>query len=176
MPGASLALFADLGACHVQKSSVTICVLPTPSGWRATLTSAPRRQMRRISIHALRVEGDRVGLLPRLRDNYFYLRPPGGGRLAARRIQNGLDDFYPRPPGGGRRMRADGRSRWSLFLSTPSGWRATVCDIVAEEEANISIHALRVEGDSFPRPRQLLRPISIHALRVEGDPGTVGDS
>ena len=34
-----------------------------------------------ISIHALRVEGDvRVGLLPRLRDNYFYPRPPGGGR------------------------------------------------------------------------------------------------
>ena len=35
---------------------------------------------------------------------------------------------------------------------------------------NISIHALRVEGDTLPQsPRSSTRSISIHALRVEGD-------
>ena len=34
----------------------------------------------------------------------------------------------------------------------------------------ISIHALRVEGDSSPMPPSFVTvPISIHALRVEGD-------
>ena len=34
-----------------------------------------------ISIHALRVEGDRTGHIHTRRTNYFYPRPPGGGRL-----------------------------------------------------------------------------------------------
>ena len=58
-----------------------------------------------ISIHALRVEGDRG-----------YAGNDSGDR-----------NFYPRPPGGGRR-RPPSRSlplRWP-FLSTPSGWRATI--------------------------------------------------
>ena len=58
MPGASLTLFADLGACRVQKSSVTICVLPAPSGWRATAGLEIPVRLANISIHALRVEGD----------------------------------------------------------------------------------------------------------------------
>ena len=60
MLGASLALFADLGACHVQESSVTICFLPAPSGWRATDMVALGLFGCIISIHALRVEGDPV--------------------------------------------------------------------------------------------------------------------
>ena len=78
------------------------------------------------------------------------------------------------------------------FLSTPSGWRAT-CTINANCPADdISIHALRVEGDGSTNaiaPLQVVflstpsvwrvthKPlgvkhvtvISIHALRVEGD-------
>ena len=149
MPGASLALFADLGVCHVQKSSVTICVLPTPSGWRATRFKmlgdhAPII----ISIHALRVEGDPRPLLLcqwcslflstpsgwrattgtysyTLAPTDFYPRPPGGGRPAAgAQIRCGAD-FYPRPPGGGR-----------------------LCDLRGFHPLErISIHALRVEGD-----------------------------
>ena len=64
----------------------------------------------------------------------------------------------------------------SRFLSTPSGWRATE-EIKAWLAAfNISIHALRVEGDglnvsdTFPAVF-----ISIHALRVEGDTKGVQD-
>ena len=56
-----------------------------------------------------------------------------------------------------------------LFLSTPSGWRATstFCDIALK--LNISIHALRVEGDTTAIAVLALKEISIHALRVEGD-------
>ncbi len=34
----------------------------------------------------------------------------------------------------------------------------------------ISIHALRMEGDSSVTPVNLYKGISIHALRMEGDP------
>ena len=78
------------------------------------------------------------------------------------------------------------------FLSTPSGWRATQQEAQFTRQHNISIHALRVEGDyavsvfvwtkgvflSTPSgwratsaSTAILMPaeISIHALRVEGD-------
>ena len=55
--------------------------------------------------------------------------------------------FYPRPPGGGRQRHDQ---------STGSG-------------RDISIHALRVEGDQFDYPVYIDLEISIHALRVEGD-------
>ena len=34
--------------------------------------------------------------------------------------------FYPRPPGGGRHFRSCPMCQNSKFLSTPSGWRATI--------------------------------------------------
>ena len=193
MPGASLALFADLGACHVQKSSVTICVLPAPSGWRATglrrrckpchlisihalrvegdLNRLATQIPNLISIHALRVEGDPAAALGCLPTAHFYPRPPGGGRLFDVYCVYCRRNFYPRPPGGGR--------------------QPEVGHIV--KTIGISIHALRVEGDQlrrkrrhgsryfYPRPpgggRHLYgysresteAKISIHALRVEGD-------
>ena len=56
------------------------------------------------------------------------------------------------------------------FLSTPSGWRATDAAKDADDALEISIHALRVEGDTSGRPAQAGQAmISIHALRVEGD-------
>ena len=36
---------------------------------------------------------------------------------------------------------------WDKFLSTPSGWRATIGYLEGYQEHKISIHALRVEGD-----------------------------
>ena len=80
----------------------------------------------------------------------------------------------------------------ALFLSTPSARRATTPDVWTGRQLNISIHALREEGDYpntskgnsqayfYPRPprggrrvrpgqRAPLRAISIHALREEGD-------
>ena len=59
----------------------------------------------------------------------------------------------------------------SLFLSTPSGWRATVAGDSILRVISISIHALRVEGDLVKISDFLYEHlISIHALRVEGDP------
>ena len=57
------------------------------------------------------------------------------------------------------------------FLSTPSGWRATCLHLrVFARGKSISIHALRVEGDSVVAKDIFIRHhISIHALRVEGD-------
>ena len=59
-----------------------------------------------------------------------------------------IGNFYPRPPRGGRRD-----VRWSadlseVFLSTPSARRATPCVCMVIYRHNISIHALREEGDS----------------------------
>ena len=79
-----------------------------------------------------------------------------------------------------------------IFLSTPSARRATGVVVVGGIVDNISIHALREEGDAgergnfqdagdfYPRPPrggrrshsqqfQQCRVISIHALREEGD-------
>ena len=59
-----------------------------------------------ISIHALRVEGDK-SIFDRLRRRirHFYPRPPGGGRLDLVPHFLHFDDFYPRPPGGGRQQK-----------------------------------------------------------------------
>ena len=78
-------------------------------------------------------------------------------------------DFYPRPPGGGRRRHASKGNPKCIFLSTPSGWRATRGFLDFGETVEISIHALRVEGDSYAENADMARDISIHALRVEGD-------
>ena len=57
------------------------------------------------------------------------------------------------------------------FLSTPSARRATCapCDGY-NKECEISIHALREEGDFCVVRANFVFAISIHALREEGDP------
>ena len=80
----------------------------------------------------------------------FYPRPPGGGRHADQhdlrdvsRISIHALRVEGDPPKSARRMK-----RWYTFLSTPSGWRATLFfDLVVSKRVCISIHALRVEGD-----------------------------
>ena len=60
-----------------------------------------------------------------------------------------LGHFYPRPPRGGRHFKFT----------------------VPFEDSEISIHALREEGDTTnPQLRVRMLAISIHALREEGDP------
>ena len=101
----------------------------------------------------------------------FYPRPPRGGRPkamiatimineflstpSARRATWGFEasrvqiiDFYPRPPRGGRRK----------------GFRRIFPNV------EISIHALREEGDEAILHADDGVDISIHALREEGDP------
>ena len=80
----------------------------------------------KISIHALREEGDLI--LPVFGSGklYFYPRPPRGGRHGTTDYIQQPDDFYPRPPRGGRRLNDDELAYCSY----------------------ISIHALREEGDT----------------------------
>ena len=150
---------------------------------------------KRISIHALREEGDRAGIPPSMRvseflstpstrratrrwlgrgsgTDYFYPRPPRGGRLIMSNHQDSGDlflstpsarratckypvdsrryfDFYPRPPRGGRQPYQRFIAPHYLFLSTPSARRATLCALDQLADQRISIHALREEGDAM---------------------------
>ena len=176
-------------------SPLSICLYfyPRPPGGGRLPPNLVSYFLDKISIHALRVEGD-VFLHKRLgRSEYFYPRPPGGGRLqlfrwhaSCRRFlstpsgwratsqhplpSKKLTDFYPRPPGGGRHRFNYELDGCDEFLSTPSGWRATCALASLDMSANISIHALRVEGDMQKLCDKMgVEKISIHALRVEGD-------
>ena len=79
----------------------------------------------------------------------FYPRPPRGGRRStSRRMQGHRKDFYPRPPRGGRPSHSADTFPSLKFLSTPSARRATIMQgLNLIQGKNISIHALREEGD-----------------------------
>ena len=101
-------------------------------------------------------------------------------------------DFYPRPPRGGRPVQGDNRPKIKIFLSTPSARRATTGHRGRHPRLyhfyprpprggrplpirayamiwQISIHALREEGDVEWAKNLGIYKISIHALREEGD-------
>ena len=59
-------------------------------------------------------------------------------------------DFYPRPPRGGRHGEKCYYHQDRQFLSTPSARRATQSRPASGPSRNISIHALREEGDKTP--------------------------
>ena len=65
-------------------------------------------------------------------------------------------------------MTPQSRDRWE-FLSTPSARRATRVRHQFSGLLQISIHALREEGDSLNKISGRWDNISIHALREEGD-------
>ena len=117
--------------------------------WRATRLHFEYFEVRIISIHALRVEGDDASRNTVRQRRYFNPRPPCGGR----RI--GADDAGDSLEISIHALRVEGddlKVRGAIVLD------------------GISIHALRVEGDliicGYFRSHGF---ISIHALRVEGD-------
>ena len=77
--------------------------------------------------------------------------------------------FYPRPPRGGRHNQSDHTYTVAKFLSTPSARRATGRRKDPPASRQISIHALREEGDHCQHQVHRYHAISIHALREEGD-------
>ena len=104
---------------------------------------------------------------------YFYPRPPRGGRPNRNRRRNRQSNhFYPRPPRGG---------RLKQLLPYIKPYLISIHALREEGDVTIffhgippykiSIHALREEGDGgagvLPHPKG----ISIHALREEGDGG-----
>ena len=96
-----------------------------PSARRATWQAYGGEGQGAISIHALREEGDSFTIL----------------------ITHLLFNFYPRPPRGGRPYCFRNFPPDSEFLSTPSARRATALPMEPSASAQISIHALREEGD-----------------------------
>ena len=172
-----------------------------------------------ISIHSLRMEGDSGDRLFGAMSLYFNPLPPHGGRLSSNVISSNPEYFNPLPPHGGRLLGLPQSTRrrtyfnplpphggrleksckkllYNSFQSTPSAWRETPFFFYIPIYRHfISIHSLRMEGDSRPkcnvsRPRCHFNPlpphggrqritdspegvliISIHSLRMEGDVG-----
>ncbi len=168
-----------------------------------------------ISIHALREEGDgthaRIGVSACIflstpsarRATYLYAREiepwkflsTPSARRATSFVMASLSDaaVFLSTPSARRATFSIIRMAppVGVFLSTPSARRATCAKIRKAQRQDISIHALREEGDSvtawllllainfYPRPPRGGRPkrsaekarnaISIHALREEGD-------
>ena len=145
--------------------------LSTPSGWRATAMDMRKFSAAGvISIHALRVEGDLTTLCCFPQSLHFYPRPPGGGRQDLLHIKCALKPFLSTPSGWRATVANNSSIRRGRFLSTPSGWRATGAISTDNCIKFISIHALRVEGDLTSVSATVSSgSISIHALRVEGD-------
>ena len=171
-----------------------------------------------ISIHALRVEGDNK-LEETHRNEVQFLSTPSGWRATSNClpcISPLLNYFYPRPPGGGRpeidyvlncmqrisihalrvegdlllylcsqnaeiisihALRVEGDEQGynktasdALFLSTPSGWRATAMRKASNDLLFIFLSTPSGWRATLIANRTgISRPISIHALRVEGD-------
>ena len=109
------------------------------------VTSSPHHVS--ISIHALREEGDPICAADMITTFYFYPRPPRGGRRRTKARAQCASYFYPRPPRGGRPYSFFTMQRMMKFLSTPSARRATKSLGFPPLRRTISIHALREEGD-----------------------------
>ena len=107
------------------------------------------QQLCEISIHALREEGD-FWALSTSSPRSVFLSTPSARRATVTTLN------YPRII--------------RKFLSTPSARRATRGTLHAVDGHQISIHALREEGDySYAISHTGADKISIHALREEGD-------
>ena len=138
------------------------------------------REKIEISIHALREEGDLPFPQHTALAQYFYPRPPRGGRRLRRSARSGDPpisihalreegdgmnltlgwcgtNFYPRPPRGGRQAVAWRHPTVKEFLSTPSARRATCC----------RSSPCSAVGNFYPRPPRggrLVHPFSGAAL------------
>ena len=122
----------------------------TPSVWRETSLYIVITSLHAISIHSLRVEGDMVPvILPPERGNFNPL-PPCGGRHGISAPCGRHKNFNPLPPCGGRLKKAFDESRKSDFNPLPPcGGR--LMEQGTTGQGAISIHSLRVEGDSGKR-------------------------
>ena len=123
----------------------------TPSARRATVVVQIAIVHDRISIHALREEGDLAGQVDAvgLLISIHALREEGdaAGCLCFSVSHN----FNPRPPRGGRLQTMHRAAPAHRFQSTPSARRATGSPFRRAERGAISIHALREEGDERQR-------------------------
>ena len=174
--------------------SLEVCgpFLSTPSARRATAAGPAAGRWAKISIHALREEGDQKQLADATGIRHFYPRPPRGGRrqleftrLAALQISiHALREegdpptkagdrlaryFYPRPPRGGRPAGCSSAPAPADFYPRPprGGRRFATTRIMTDEQFLSTPSARRATRSNLQT--QLESGISIHALREEGD-------
>ena len=156
---------------NFRASSIVGYFYPRPPRGGRRAVHRPLRGREDISIHALREEGDVELYLDDMEHRLFLSTP------SARRATSGCwstptlrSYFYPRPPRGGRPLLPPLDHADIQFLSTPSARRATAQNWLDRAVEDISIHALREEGDLW-QTLTVEAPtfISIHALREEGD-------
>ena len=127
---------------------------PRPPRGGRLRTQTDRQRRRRISIHALREEGDSCGRVTRWMLLNFYPRPPRGGRQLRITAEESCLIISIHA------LREEGdpifileETAMSKFLSTPSARRATTIMPTYVEAYVISIHALREEGDQVQVPQ-----------------------
>ena len=171
-----------------------VCIfLSTPSARRATPVEGKEKVFRKISIHALREEGDPPVEPKSLIHFYFYPRPPRGGRHmddvtiyaaakflstpSARRATRisppappSSRNFYPRPPRGGRRDRQgkDDPDDGNFYPRPPRGGRLVFPEHLVDEGQFLSTPSAR-RATGKHSISVFFMVISIHALREEGD-------
>ena len=181
----------DLGNCCGDENVQYFYPRPPGGGRRELITEFVSSG--KISIHALRVEGDAIGTGLLEQHSYISIHAL---RVEGDIINTAFDAtqsvFLSTPSGW--------RATWQLrqagnaceFLSTPSGWRATRASHSCKGSARYfyprppgggrpaSARIKKEPSDFYPRPPGGGRPqpaccrraacrISIHALRVEGD-------
>ena len=81
---------------------------------------------------------------------FVFLSTPSARRATPPALwytRRAYKNFYPRPPRGGRPAQLKKRQTVREFLSTPSARRATGRNNRPAAPSDISIHALREEGD-----------------------------
>ena len=78
----------------------------------------------------------------------FYPRPPRGGRRVTPSLFIPDAYFYPRPPRGGRRNGGGCFPSWCYFYPRPPRGGRPILDCAIRYYTQISIHALREEGDA----------------------------
>ena len=100
-----------------------------------------------ISIHALREEGDGENADPGGLDRHFNPRPPRGGRPPRYAARIAGSAFQSTPSARRATWLVSGDVFAVVFQSTPSARRATLRSVRQDVRNDISIHALREEGD-----------------------------
>ena len=116
------------------------------------------------------MEGDSISSSLMSYSGHFNPLPPHGGRQEKTTLsgQSGLY-FNPLPPHGGRHLKVSVPVRpWHFNPLPPHGGRHAVQDDIVTI-TDISIHSLRMEGDSRSVRNAQCDCISIHSLRMEGD-------
>ena len=180
------------------KQAPAAIFLSTPSARRATRPLRLHPPHTHISIHALREEGDEVYFHFFDFVQYFYPRPPRGGRRKANRSRRTREEFLSTPSARRATSVTPYNGNMFTFLSTPSARRATAASSISSAKVlhfyprpprggrpfneihktkmtYISIHALREEGDlHLDFCCFCFFSISIHALREEGDVSSTG--